>query len=150
VGLFFIFVRSIRKEVCVRELPPDLIGQFALTVGPEHTADALGNHGMQVLATPYVVWMIEAAGYAAVHSYFEDGEGVVGAHIDLHHRAPTAVGQPAQATVRLTARRGRRLTFQATVESAGQVVADGTYESVVLDPARILARAQQADSGAEG
>src|SRR5690242_15325392 len=137
-----------RKDGHVRELPADFHGQFAITVGPQHTADALGNQGMQVLATPYVVWMIEAAARQAVDAYLEEGEGVAGAHIDLRHLAPTAIGRPVEAQVRLVERQGRRLRFAATVTSEGRTVAEGVYESVVLDLARILSRAQQESSPA--
>ena len=43
-------------------LPESLMGEFTLLIEPRHTADALGNVGMAVLGTPYVVWMVEAAG----------------------------------------------------------------------------------------
>ncbi len=126
----------------MKEIPAALTATFELLVGTEHTADAMGNTGMGVLATPYVVLMVEAAAARAVQPYLDAGEGVAGTHIDLHHLAPTAVGRRAQATVHLTAREGRHLHFQARVESGGQLVAEGTYESVIVTLARVLARAE--------
>lgn len=125
----------------MKELPADLTGRFEIVVEPKHTADALGNVGMKVFATPFVVWIIEAAAYEAVAEYMEAGEGVAGTHIDLRHLAPTAVGRRVLAEARLVERKGRRLTFQATVSSGGQVVAEGSYTSVVVDPAQIIATA---------
>ncbi len=126
----------------MKEIPAALSATFELLVGREHTADAMGNTGMGVLATPYVVLMVEAAAARAVQPYLEAGEGVAGTHIDLRHLAPTAVGRRAQATVHLTGREGRRLQFSAQVESGGQVVAAGTYASMIVVLARVLARAE--------
>ena len=127
----------------MKDLPPDLTGEFDLRVGPEHTANAMGNPGMGVLATPYVVWIIEAAAHSGVEPYLEAGEGVAGVHIDLRHLAPTAVGRQVHAVAHLLVLDGRRLTYRATVTSGGKVVAEGHYESVVVTLDRILAAAAQ-------
>ncbi len=126
----------------MKEIPAAVSGTFTLVVGTEHTAAALGNPGMGVLGTPYVVLMIEAAAAQGVYPFLDEGEGIVGTHIDLHHLAPTAVGHRVTATAQLTKRDGRRLYFSGRVESGGQIVAEGTYESRVVILARVLARAE--------
>ncbi|HMA37870.1 MAG TPA: thioesterase, partial [Chloroflexia bacterium] len=85
----------------MKDLPPELTGRFDLRVEAQHTAAAMGNTHMEVLATPYVVWMIEAAASRAVAPYLDDGEGAAGTQITLRHLAPTAVGRVAIATIRL-------------------------------------------------
>jgi len=134
--------RPLKGHPAMKEIPATLTATFDLLVGSEHTADAMGNTGMGVLATPYVVLMVEAAAARAVQPYLDAGEGVAGTHIDLHHLAPTAVGRRAQATVHLTARDGRRLQFSARVESGGGIIAEGTYASMIVTLARVLARAE--------
>jgi fluoroacetyl-CoA thioesterase len=126
----------------VQDIPPDLTGETELLVEERHTAAALGNTGMAVLGTPFVLLIIEQAAALAVWPYLAEGEGVAGTHIDLRHLAPTGVGRRAQARVRLRERAGRRLRFSCVVTSGGQVVAEGLYESAVVDMARILATAQ--------
>ena len=125
----------------MKEIPDTLTGTFSLLVETRHTADAMGNTGMGVLATPAVVLMIEAAAAQAVQPYLEEGEGIAGTHIDLHHLAPTAVGRRVEATVQLISRNGRRLHFSGVVESGGARVAEGEYESMIVILARVLARA---------
>ena len=127
----------------MKELPAELEGTFDLVVGPEHTAEALGNEGMRVFGTPYVVWMVECAAYTATAAYLEPGEGIAGTHINLHHRAPTAIGHPVHAVARLVGRHGRRLRYEATVTADDQVIADGVYESAVVDMERMRARISQ-------
>jgi fluoroacetyl-CoA thioesterase len=118
----------------VQDIPPDLTGETELLVEERHTAAALGNTGMAVLGTPFVLLIIEQAAALAVWPYLAEGEGVAGTHIDLRHLAPTGVGRRERA--------GRRLRFSCVVTSGGQVVAEGLYESAVVDMARILATAQ--------
>jgi predicted thioesterase len=122
------------------ELPGAGIGTFDLEVGPEHTAAALGNTGMQVLGTPFVVWMIEVAAYRAMQPALAAGEGIAGTAVHIRHLAPVAVGRTATATVQLTGESGRRRQFTARVESEGRLIAEGTYESAVVDLARMLGR----------
>jgi predicted thioesterase len=123
------------------ELPVGGIGTFDLVVGPEHTAAALGNNGMQVLGTPFVVWMIEVAAYRAMRPALAADEGIAGTAVNIRHLAPVAVGHTATATVQLTGESGRRRQFTARVESAGHLIAEGTYESAVVNLERMLGRA---------
>ena len=131
----------------MQDIPPDITGEHELLVEERHTAAALGNTGMAVFGTPFVVLIIEQAAALAVWPYLEDGEGVAGTHIDLRHLAPTAVGRRAQARVRLRERSGRRLRFDCVVTSGDKVVAEGVYESAVVDLARILATAEEQPPG---
>ena len=125
----------------MQNLPAELIGTFTLTVEPRHTAAALGNAGVEVLATPYVVWMVEAAAYRAVQPYLDAGEGVAGLHVDCYHVAPLAVGGTATATARLDVRDRARLHFTFEVTAGATILAHGTYDSIILPLAKILGRA---------
>src|SRR4051794_1604303 len=127
----------------MRSIEPGLVGRFEIAVGEQHTAAGMGNAGMQVLATPYVVWMMEAASYQAVAPYFEEGEGVAGTRIDVRHTAPTAVGRIAIAECRLEEVNGRRLIYACTLTSQGELKAEARYESVVVDLQRIIERANR-------
>jgi fluoroacetyl-CoA thioesterase len=116
----------------MQDLPESLIGTFTLTIEPQHTADALGNAGMTVLGTPYVVWMVEAAAYQAIRAYLAPDEGVAGVHVNCYHIAPAAVGSVAVAEVRLAGRDRGRLRFTFEVTGSETRLAYGTYESIVL------------------
>src|SRR5438874_1020007 len=129
----------------MRELPPGLTGTFTLTVERHHTADALGNLGVTVLATPYVVWMVEAAARTAIHPYLDPDEGVAGTHIDCYHTAPAAIGSIAVATVILERQDRARLTYTFRVTHGEKSLAHGTYESMVLPLAKLFERLKRED-----
>ena len=51
------------------------IGEAAVTVTADNTAERFGNKGAAVFATPLLVALMEQAAIAAVKPYFADGEG---------------------------------------------------------------------------
>ena len=124
----------------MQALPESLIGEFTITVEPQHTAHALGNTDMTVLGTPYVVWLVEAAAYQAIQPYLEPGEGVAGVHVDCYHTAPAAVGTGVTAQARLVGRDRARLSYTFTVRAGDTELAHGSYESVVLPFEKLFAR----------
>jgi predicted thioesterase len=125
----------------MQAIPDNVIGTFTLRVEPRHTAAALGNVGVEVLATPYVVWMVEAAAYAGIQAYLDPGEGVAGIHIDCRHVAPAAVGSTVRAETRLVRRDRARLSYTFQVTGGDTLLAHGTYESFVLPLEKLFDRA---------
>ena len=71
------------------EIAPGLVGEIEITVAPADTADALGNAGVHVLATPRLVALLEAAAIRAVEPALGAGAGTVGTRVDVRHLAAT-------------------------------------------------------------
>lgn len=112
---------------------PGLRGESTLVVAQEHTARHLGSGGVQVLATPQMVLMVERAGVAAVDALLPPGYLTVGAHLDIRHLAPTPVGFEVRAVAELVAVDGRRLTFRVTVHDGTELVGEGSHERYIID-----------------
>jgi len=106
-------------------IQPGLRGQVRFRVAKEHTAQHLGSGGVEVLATPQMVLLMERAGVAAVDHLLPEGFLTVGGHLDVRHLAPTPVGFEVMATAELLAVDGRRLDLQAP----GQV---GVHQALLL------------------
>ena len=124
-------------------IQPGLKGSVKLTVGPEHTAQHLGSGGVQVLATPQMVLLMERAGVAAVDHLLPEGYRTVGAHLDVGHRAPTPVGCEVTASAELIEVDGRKLTFHVQVHDGVEVVGEGTHQRFIIDVERFGARVAQ-------
>lgn len=122
-----------------------LRGVVEAVVGPGDTARALGSGDVDVLATPRVLALVEAATVAAVAGVLEPGHTTVGSRVELDHLAPTGVGAAVRAEALLVAVAGRRLTFEVTLAEPGgpggaaRVVARGTVLRAVVDRARFPA-----------
>ena len=60
-----------------------------LVVGAGDMASAMMSGDVDVLATPRLVALLEAAAVAAVRDVLADHQTTVGSHIDLRHLAPS-------------------------------------------------------------
>ena len=122
-------------------IQPGLKGEIGLVVAGEHTAQHLGSGAVSVLATPYMVLLMEQAGVAAVDHLLPDGYSTVGAHLDVRHLAPTPEGFEVRAIAELIEVDGRRLTFRLQVfeEPFGEahLVGDGLHRRAIISLQRL-------------
>ena len=102
-------------------------------VSGSDTAAALGSGDLQVLGTPRLVALLEAAAVAAIRDSLSPTSTTVGADVSVTHRAPSAVGTVVHATATVVDVDGRRLTFtlEATMDEA--IVATGRHVRVIVD-----------------
>lgn len=128
-------------------IAPGLVGEVEITVQPGDTADALGNAGVHVLATPRLVALLEQAAIRAVASHLAPGAGTVGTRIDVRHLAATPVGMRARIRATLREVDGRRLVFDIEGHDDAERIVEGTHERFQIDQARFLARIAQKARG---
>jgi fluoroacetyl-CoA thioesterase len=121
-------------------IAPGLVGDVELVVQAADTADALGNRGVHVLATPRLVALCEQAAIRAVEPHLPPGAGTVGTRIDLRHLAATPLGMRARVRATLTEVDGRRYVFALEGHDDADRIVEGTHERVQIDQARFLAR----------
>ncbi|GAA1758099.1 MULTISPECIES: thioesterase family protein [Streptomonospora] len=122
-----------------------LRGSADLVVGAQDTALALGSGDTEVLGTPRVLALAEAATVAATRGRLDEGATTVGTEVALSHLAASAVGARVRAEARLSRVDGRRLVFDVTVSQVGgggAALAGGTVERVVVDRARFTSAAR--------
>lgn len=132
-------------------IQPGLRGQVRFRVAKEHTAQHLGSGGVEVLATPQMVLLMERAGVAAVDHLLPEGFLTVGGHLDVRHLAPTPVGFEVMATAELLAVDGRRLDFRVEVHDGLELVGSGTHQRFIVDLVRFGERvADKVSHGAGG
>lgn len=124
-------------------IQPGLKGSVSLIVEQEHTAQHLGSGGVQVLATPQMVLLMERAGVAAVDHLLPEGYRTVGAHLDVGHTAPTPIGFEVTATAELMEVAGRRLVFHVQVQDSVEVVGEGTHQRFIINVQRFSERVAQ-------
>jgi fluoroacetyl-CoA thioesterase len=122
------------------EIQPGLVGEVEIVVQPQDTADALGNRGVHVLATPRLVGLLEDAGIRAVQPHLPAGAGTVGTRIDVKHLAATPVGMRVRARAVLRQVDGRRYVFDVEAHDDHEKVAEGTHERFQINQARFLER----------
>src|ERR1044071_7519726 len=94
------------------KIEPGLQGHARLTVALHHTALQVGSGGSEVLATPIMVALMEAAAVNAVDKLLPEGQQTVGTPLDVRPRAATPVGMAVVARAELVRAENRSLTFR--------------------------------------
>lgn len=125
-------------------LPAGATAEVAMTVTADRTADAMGNRGVQVLATPFLIGLLEQAAHRAMLPVLPPGGGTVGTMVEMRHLAATPVGMTARARATLLETDGRRYLFAVEAWDDREKIAEGRHERfVVPDMARFLDRAMK-------
>jgi fluoroacetyl-CoA thioesterase len=108
----------------------------------ELTADALGNPGVTVLATPFVINLLEHAAHAVMVPHLAPGAASVGTAVDVRHLAATPPGMRVRAHAVLTETDGHRCLFEVEAWDEVEKIAEGRHERfMVTDLAHFLERA---------
>lgn len=120
---------------------PGAVHEVSRTVTSEVTADAMGNRGMQVLATPFLIGLLENAAAGVLAPHLTPGASTVGTMVEMRHLAATPVGMTVRARATLLESDGRRFLFQVEAWDDADKVAEGRHErAIVRDLARFLDR----------
>ena len=103
------------------------------------TARALGSGDVDVLGTPRVLALAEAATVAAAAASLSPGQTTVGTQVELDHLAPSPIGATVRAEATLVYHSGRRLTFDVRVTQGDRAVATARITRAVVDRERFQA-----------
>ena len=122
------------------EIAPGLVGEIDIVVQHQDTADAVGNVGVHVLATPRLVALLEQAAIRAVEAHLPPGGSTVGTRLDVKHLAATPVGMRVRVRATLRQVDGRRLVYDVEAHDEAEKIAEGTHERFQIMQARFLER----------
>jgi fluoroacetyl-CoA thioesterase len=123
-------------------LEPGLVGELAITVDGSVLASSVGSGGVGVFSTPSMIALMENAALTTVQPLLPAGQTTVGVRVDVRHLAATPPGLEVRARVELVEVDGRRLVFRVEAFDPIEKIGEGIHERMVVDPARLIARAQ--------
>lgn len=124
-------------------LKAGLVGSAEITVQDADTAPRIGSGRVQVLATPVMINLMEAAALNAVERLLPRGFQSLGTHLDVGHYAATPVGMHLRATAELLKVDGRTLEFRVEAHDDKERVGDGLHTRVVVNVERFDERVQK-------
>ncbi|MEX1110136.1 MAG: hotdog domain-containing protein [Dongiaceae bacterium] len=122
-------------------MKPVAIGRAAsitIRTSADHTAAALGNEGVAVVATTTLILFIEEAAAKAIADCLDPGEASVGTRIEIDHLAAIAPGAEVTTHAEVIAVDGRIVTFATEVKSGGKLLMQGRHSRAVVDLQRFL------------
>ncbi len=109
-------------------------------VAANMTAASMGSGALEVLATPYMIALMEGTSQAAVQDYLEEGQGTVGTRIDVKHLAATPVGMEVTCVAEVTEVDRRRIVFSVKAYDEVELIGEGTHERFVINNEKFFAK----------
>lgn len=125
------------------ELRPGLSSTIQYHVSDTSTARQLGSGTVDVLATPELVRLMEAAAVATLADHLPPEFTTVGVAINIKHIAPTPVGLNVKVHAALSDVQGRRLKFQVVAHDDVEEIGQGTHERVLVEVDSFVAKANR-------
>ena len=91
-----------------------------------------GHQVLGVLSTPWLIWFLEHAARQSILPILEADESTVGTHIDVHHLAPTPLGQHVTCQARVIHTDGRVVSLQLEARDEHELIARGIHKLRVI------------------
>lgn len=101
------------------------------------------GEAMQVYSTPAMVSDVEYACLRLIQKHLGEDESSVGMHVRMDHLAPTPIGAEVTIEVTVSAVDGRKVTLDARVHDAIELVGHGVHVRYVVDVARQARRVEK-------
>jgi len=96
-----------------------------------------------VLATPWLLYVMETAAYNAVLPHLEANEASVGTGFEFEHLAPTPAGDTVTATAEVVAVEGNRITLDFQAHDSRELIARGKHVRAVVQLDRFQRRLRE-------
>ncbi|MCA9075666.1 MAG: thioesterase family protein [Planctomycetaceae bacterium] len=93
-----------------------------------------------VLATPWIVWHLEATAYYMLQPTLPEGHITVGTHIELDHLAPALVGADISCRCKVVNVDGNVITLHVEALEGSETLSKGLHKRHVVDVIRFARR----------
>jgi len=128
------------------------IADTKLTLGASHwldhfvtdndTAEAVGSGGLEVLATPVLITLMERAAYILLEDLLEEEQTSVGTNINVSHTAASPVGITIEVEAKITSVKGRTITFEVSASDESGEIGKGTHTRAIVDGEKFMKKAE--------
>jgi fluoroacetyl-CoA thioesterase len=123
------------------KLKPGVTATEQIRVEHDRTIAFMGD-AARVYSTPSMVSDVEYACLRLIQKHLDEDQSSVGMHVRMDHLAPTPLGCEVQVSVTVSAVDGRKVTMDAEVRDAVEIVGNGVHVRYVVDVARQTGRVE--------
>ncbi len=106
--------------------------EVTVTVSKEITAVSAKSGSLEVLATPFMIALMEQAASELCDKFVPEGISTVGTAISVSHLAATCVGAKVRAVATVTAFDGRKVSFDVEAYDNAGLIGKGTHERFTI------------------
>ncbi len=122
------------------------VHEINVTVDENMTAASMKSGNLQVLATPYMIALMEQASAELCQKFLPDGISSVGTMVNIQHLAATSLGAPVRAVATLTDFDGRKASFEVTAYDNAGIIGKGTHERFTIKIDSFLKKTEERKS----
>jgi predicted thioesterase len=122
------------------------VHEINVTVDENMTAASMKSGNLQVLATPYMIALMEQASAELCQKFLPVGISSVGTMVNIQHLAATSLGAPVRAIATLTDFDGRKASFEVTAYDNAGIIGKGTHERFTIKIDSFLKKTEERKS----
>jgi fluoroacetyl-CoA thioesterase len=122
---------------------PGLNGVSEMIVAKEDLVSTLGGVALDVLSTPRLIQLMEAAAIEAIKECVPDQQVSLGTRVSIRHLSATPLGMKVTAHALLKSVDKNRLLFTVDAYDQKEKVAEGEHERILVPLARFLQRMEE-------
>jgi fluoroacetyl-CoA thioesterase len=122
---------------------PGLNGMSEMVVEEEDLVSHLGGVSVDVLSTPRLIQLLEAAAIETIKDYVPDEQVSLGTRVNIKHLSATPLGMKVTAHALLRSVEKNRLTFMVDAYDEKEKVAEGEHERILVPKERFLQRVEK-------
>jgi len=122
---------------------PGLTGKSEMVVREEDLAGRLGDIAVDVLSTPRLIQLLEAAAIEAIQEFIPPDQLSLGIQVKIKHLSPTPLGKKVTAHALLKEVEENRLFFLVEAHDEMEKVAEGEHERILISKERFLKKVER-------
>lgn len=122
-------------------LKPGMYKEDTFQVTDERTAVQIGSGASRVLATPWMIALMERVSHGMLAAKLPPGFSSVGVAVNVRHLAPTPVGDTVRVRSEIKSIDGWRVNFHVEAWDSNEQIGEGEHQRFVIDEQRFLKRA---------
>ena len=123
-------------------LKPGVTATERILVESDRSIAFMGE-AARVYSTPSMVSDVEYACLRLIQKHLGEQQSSVGMHVSVDHLAPTPLGCEVEVSVTVSAVDGRKVTLDARVRDAVELVGTGVHVRYVIDVPRQVRRIEE-------
>ena len=117
--------------------------EVEIIVSEEVTAAKMKSGSLPVLATPYMVALMEQSASELCDKHLTEEFSTVGTALNIQHLAPTPVGAKVKAIATVTEYDGRKICFDVEAYDEVGLIGKGTHERFTIKIDKFMQKAAQ-------
>jgi predicted thioesterase len=126
---------------------PGVAGKSEMIVKEEDLVSRLGGVAVDVLSTPRLIQLMEAAAVEAIQDFVSTDQLSLGTEVRIRHLSATPLGMKVTARALLKGVDKNRLLFLVDAYDEKEKVAEGEHERVLVSKEKFLQKVEKKRAG---